>query len=102
MCIRDRHILGTEKWAESTGPETFAEYRECSLTNLTIHSNGKRENHSFDIIDSVEKNFASFADAIEGIAPFAISTNQMVHNIAVVDAIRESLKTGNRVSVTSD
>jgi len=95
------HILGTEKWAESTGPETFAEYRECSLTNLTIHSNDNRKNYSFDIIDSVEKNFASFADAIEGIAPFIISPSQMVHNIAVVDAIRESLETGNRVSIAS-
>ena len=95
------HILGTEKWAESTGPKTFDEYRECSLTNLTIHSKNDRENYSFDIIDSVEKNFASFADAIEGTAPFSISTNQMVHNIAVVDAINESLETGNRVPVTS-
>jgi len=94
-------IFGSEKWAEATGPTTFEAYRECSLINLTVSSKEAHENHSFDIIDSVAQNFSSFADAIEGKSRFIISTDQMIHNIAVVDAIRRSLDTGERVTVSA-
>ena len=79
----------------------FEAYRECSLINLTVSSKEAHENHSFDIIDSVAQNFSSFADAIEGKSRFIISTDQMIHNIAVVDAIRRSLDTGERVTVSA-
>ena len=91
-------IFGSEKWAEATGPETFEAYRECSLINLTVSSKEAHAKHSFDIIDSVAENFSSFADAIEGKSGFIISTDQMIHNIAVVDAIRQSLDS-NKVAI---
>ena len=98
LCSR-LQIFGTEKWAECSGPETFADYRECSLVNLTVFSEEERDVRSYDIIDSVAQNFTSFADAIENNASFIITPEQMVHTIAVVDAIRLSLETGERVNV---
>ena len=92
-------IFGTEQWAEAKGPETFADYRECSLINITVFSEEEQKGYSFDIVDSVAKNFSSFADAIEGRAPFIIPPEQMIHNISVVDAIRSSLETGARMMV---
>ena len=72
------------------------------MINLTVSSKKKAHTkHSFDIIDSVAQNFSSFADAIEGKSRFIISTDQMIHNIAVVDAIRRSLDTGERVTVSA-
>lgn len=100
LCSRMK-ILGTSKWAECSGPETFEEYRECSLTNLTVYTEGDPEDYTFEIVDSVAENFSSFADAIEGIAPFTIPAKEMVHNIAVVDAICESIEKKKRVSVKS-
>jgi len=92
-------IFGTERWAEAKGPRTFAEYRECSLVNITVYSEEEQKDYSFDIVDSVAINFSSFADSIEGRAPFIIPLEQMIHNIAVVDAIRSSLETGERMTV---
>ena len=92
-------IFGTGQWAEAKGPETFADYRECSLINITVFSEEEQKGYSFDIVDSVAKNFSSFADAIEGRAPFIIPPEQMIHNISVVDAIRSSLETGARMMV---
>jgi len=39
------------------------------------------------------------ADAIEGKAPFIISPQQMIHNAAVMEAITESVKTGNQIAI---
>lgn len=92
-------VFGTDIWAESTGPETFEEYRECSLVDLVVFSGEDTDFQGFEIVDSVEKNFGSFADAIEGKAPFIIPLSQMVNTIEVVDALQKSLETGQRVTV---
>ena len=44
-------IYGTERWAASRGPETFVDYRECSLVDLTVFKEGERQHQRFDIID---------------------------------------------------
>ena len=53
----------------------------------------------FDIIDSVAANFTNFADAIEDREKYLIPLSEMVHTIAVVDAVRDSLATRQRVTV---
>jgi len=94
-------VFGTDIWAESTGPETFDEYRECALMDLVVFSGDDTDFQGFEIVDSVEKNFTSFADAIEGRAPFIIPTSQMINTIEVVDALQQSLETGERVDVAT-
>jgi predicted dehydrogenase len=95
-------IFGTSGWAESRGPETFEDYRECSLVDLHVLKDGERTFEAFPIIDSVAANFASFADAIEGKADFIIPMEDMIHVIEVVDAIRESIAGGQRVLIKRD
>ena len=92
-------IYGTERWAASKGPETFVDYRECSLVDLTVFKEGERQHQRFDIIDSVAANFTNFADAIEDRDNYLIPLSEMIHTIAVVDAVRDSLATRQRVTV---
>ena len=92
-------IFGTERWAASAGPKTFDDYRECSLVDLTVFQEGNLEHQCFEIIDSVAANFSCFADAIERKGNYLIPMSEMIHTIAVVDAIQESLITGQRVFV---
>ena len=92
-------VYGTERWAASNGPKTFADYRECSLVDLTVFKEGESQHQRFDIIDSVAANFTNFAGAIEGQENYLIPLSEMVHTIAVVDAVRDSLSTGQRVAV---
>ena len=92
-------IYGTERWAASNGPETFADYRECSLVDLTVFKEGECQHQRFDIIDSVAANFTNFAGAIEDQESYLIPLSEMVHTIAVVDAVRNSLETRQRVVV---
>ena len=95
-------IFGSEVWVESSGPDTFAEYRECSLVDLVVFSEGNKEEHEFEVIDSVSHNFISFADSINGKGEFIISPEEMIHNIEVVDAIGISLQTGEKALVKRD
>ena len=60
---------------------------------------GDRTEASFDPVDSVYKNFESFADAIIGGKPFLITPDQMVHNAAIMEAVEKSVFSGVPVTV---
>ena len=94
-------IFGTKIWAESNGPNTLEEYRECSLSDLVIFSKGIRKDETFELVDSVSQNFDAFADSIEGKKEFIISKDEIVHNVSVVDAIGESLESGTKVIIAA-
>lgn len=93
-------VFGSGGWAEARGPKDSKEYAQCSLKSLTVVQGDDRREREYELVDSVQKNFEGFADAIEGKAPFIISTDQMIHNAAVMEAVEQSVETGDKVSVS--
>ena len=87
-------VFGSSGWVEARGAEDPSEYAQTSLKYLTHVQGGERREESFDPVDSVARNFVSFADAIDGKAPFLITPDQMVHNAAIMEAVEKSVASG--------
>ncbi len=58
--------------------------------------------HTFAPVDSLRTLAESFADAVEGRAPFLISPRQLIDVTAAFEAVIRSLDTGTPVEVPSD
>ena len=56
----------------------------------------------FEPVDTLRCELEAFADAIEGRAPFPIPVEQMLDNIAALEATLESIRTGAPVVVRRD
>ena len=41
-----------------------------------------------------------FADAISGVSKYKFTTDEMIHDVAVLEALERSLKSGKRETVT--
>ncbi|MDA1091417.1 MAG: Gfo/Idh/MocA family oxidoreductase [Proteobacteria bacterium] len=91
------HVFGTIGWAEardSVRPE------QVGTTILSTRlKGGEVEVLDVPSIDTVRVNIEAFAAAIEGGAPYPITMNDMVHNIAVLEAITRSAESGQPVTV---
>lgn len=93
-------VFGSDGWVEATGPRDFGDYTRSSLRDLTFTpAKGDPEKTAFDYVDSVEINFGTFADEIEGTGKFAIPRSEMIHNAAVTEAIIKSINSGEKVTV---
>ena len=94
-------VFGTQGWAEATGPHDFQEYARCSLKKIRVHrSDGTIEAREFDAIDSVRANLEAFADAIEGKSPYPIPPDELIHVVAVLEAVVTAIETGQPVLVS--
>lgn len=62
-------------------------------------SGDKRTSVEYPPASSVAANLEAFADAAEGRAPYPITQQEMIANIAALEAIVESARTGNKVMV---
>ncbi len=51
---------------------------------------GTREMRSYDHVNTVRMNFEAWADAIEGRAPYRFSTEELMANIRILDALTRS------------
>ena len=60
---------------------------------------GKTEVRDFPPRDSLLAEFAAFADAVAGHAPYPITAAEMVDTIGAFEAIARSIATGEPVSV---
>jgi predicted dehydrogenase len=58
---------------------------------------GRTEVKDFPKIDSVLSEIDAFADAVAGVAPYPITTGEMVDTIASFEAIIDSIRTGETV-----
>ena len=58
---------------------------------------GKTEVRDFQKIDSVLAEMDAFADAVAGVTPYPISTEEMVNTIASFEAVIQSIATGSTV-----
>ncbi len=91
------HVFGSDGWVEardSVRPE------QEGITKIAIRlSGGDVQNRDIKSIDTARANIEAFASCIEDRVPYPISTDEMVHNIAVLEAIVISAQSGKPVAV---
>jgi hypothetical protein len=51
---------------------------------------GSRDTHTYTHVNTVRMNFEAWADAIEGRAPYRFSTDELLANISILDALTRS------------
>jgi len=84
------HVFGTEGFAEARDEDT-----------LRVGYLGQAaQERTFPHVDSLKVLVESFADAIEGRAPFLVSPDQMLDVIGAFEAMVRSLETGRPVDVS--
>ena len=90
-------VFGSDGWAEASDS---AHPEKLGTSHLTVCDNdGHRIETEFKPFDSVKANFEAFADAIEGHNMYRFSEEQLVHNIATLEAICKSAELGQPVKV---
>jgi predicted dehydrogenase len=83
------HVFGTNGSAEALGE-----------SELVLRMPGaKPERRSLETVDTLRCELEAFADAIEGRAPYPVTTAQMVEAVAAMEAINRSMETGVPVMV---
>lgn len=87
--LRYFHLFASEGWARRTNDTTLV---VCSR-------GGQEEEITFPSSLEVRANNEAFADAVAGRMAYPISTDDMIHNVAVLDAIAESMRLGKPVDV---
>ena len=93
------HVFGTNQWIETLNqshPDTPG-----GKVDYLVAETGKDTRHTqLDWEDTVVHNLEAFADAIAGVAPYPFTTEQMVHNIEVLEAIARSAEDGRTVQIS--
>jgi len=59
-------------------------------------ADGGRQTRSYDHVNTVRLNFEAWADAIKGRAPYRFSTEQLLGNIRILDAVVRSAAAGGK------
>jgi predicted dehydrogenase len=82
-------VFGSEAWVEvrnATHPDT------PGPSTLTVqHRDGRREERTYEWVDTVRANLEAFTEAIAGGAPYPFTDAQRIGNIAVLEAICRSV-----------
>ena len=81
------HAFGREASAEALG-----------RTDLVLRRSGEEPQHlSFPPVDSVQANLEAFADAVAGVAPYPIRTEEILDTVAAFEAIAKAAKSGEPI-----
>lgn len=83
------HLFGEKGWAEIRGDAGF-EYRPLD---------GVGERITLDAIDNCREQLESFAEAAYGRRDYPIPPNDALAGVAALDAMRESVRTGEAVTL---
>ncbi len=83
------HVFGTQGDAEARGERNLR----------TGYIGAPAMEHTFESVDSLRALAESFADSVEGRAPFPISPRQLIDVTAAFEAVIKSLDTGAPVNV---
>lgn len=90
-------VFGSKAWAEALSD---VHPGQPGVTRLTVSRTGEaRAVHELAYVDTVKINFEAFADAVAGIAPYPISAEEKLGNIAVMEAVIHSAHTGRPAPV---
>jgi predicted dehydrogenase len=90
-------VFGSKAWVEvrnDTHPDTLG-----NATLVHQEANQEPRVEVFEWTDSVRANLEAFAAAIRGERPYPFTDAQKIENIAVLEAITRSARTGQRVEV---
>lgn len=92
MLTRDNrmgNVFGSKGWVKMT-----------SRTSLQIAMRGgDPKTMEVDPVDPVRANVEGFAAAVAGTAPYRFTNAQMIHDVAALDAMARSIKSGKREAV---
>ncbi len=92
------HVFGSEAWVEARDrvrPEAEG------LVDVTLcRAGGNPETRQIEAIDAARANLEAFAAAASGGTHYPIPTEDMIHNVAILEAICESAESGAAVRVT--
>ena len=80
------------------GTKGFAEARDEDMLRVG-YIGSPPEERTFAHVDSLKVLVESFADAVEGRAPFLVTPQQMLDLIGAFEAVVKSLETGKPVEV---
>jgi len=92
MVTRDNrmgNVFGSKGWAKMISPTTVQ----------VAMRGGDPKYMEVDPVDPVRANVEGFAAAIAGTEPYRFTNAQMIHDVAALDAIKLSLKSGKREAV---
>jgi predicted dehydrogenase len=90
-------VYCSKGWIEVRDKSHPGEPQGWTVTKVV--SGDKRTRVEYPPSSGVLANLEAFADAAEGRAPYAVPQHQMIANIAALEAIIESARTGNKVMV---
>jgi len=87
--------FGSKAWVEA---RSDTHPGQPGVTKLTLARTGQEKCvKDLEYIDTVRMNLDAFADAVAGVAPYPISTADKLGNIAVMEAIVESVRSGRPI-----
>jgi len=90
------HVFGSEQWVEvrnDTHPDTPG-----GIAELVQSKTGEpMKTERYEWTDTVVANLEAFAEAIRGTAPYPYSSEELVHNIEVLEAIAQSAENGETI-----
>lgn len=90
------HVFGSDQWVEvrnDTHPDTPG-----GIAELVLAKTGEpMKTERYEWTDTVVANLEAFADAIRGRAPYPYTSEELVHNIEVLEAIARSSESGETI-----
>jgi predicted dehydrogenase len=90
-------VFGSDAWAEALSD---VHPGKKGITRLTLAQTGEeRQVQELHSIDTVRANLEAFADAVEGRAPYPFTRAEKLANVAVMEAIIESARSGQPVTL---
>ena len=90
-------VFGSKAWVET---RDYCHPSEVGTTDCFICRNGgKIKKTSYETIDTVKINFEAWADAVSGVAEYPFTNAQNLENIAVFQAICESVDSGRLIEL---
>jgi predicted dehydrogenase len=81
-------LIGDQGWVEVQEGGNV----DKGIPSSFVHCghDGARQTRSYDHVNTVRLNFEAWADAVEGRAPYRFSTEQLLGNIRILDALVRS------------
>lgn len=92
------HVFGTDKWVEVLN-DSHPDTPDGIVRVLTAETGKDVAQKNYNWEDAVTANLEAFAHAAQGRAAYPFTTDEMVHNIQVLEAIARSAETGQAVTV---
>ncbi|MGI9366337.1 MAG: Gfo/Idh/MocA family protein [Rhizobiaceae bacterium] len=94
------HVFGTDKWVEVLN-DSHPDTPDGIVRVLTAQTGKPIDQKEYEWTDAVRENIESFCAAAQGVAAYAFTFEQMVHNIEVLEAIAQSAEDRRTVTIDS-